>query len=250
MNQQPDTDFDILEMPAEGLAAYWLSIRKLMDCKKWKAVLQEEREHTQEPFIKYLLEVAFSRLSDDRVRRLGNACAQRIVSEYERKLWLMRTAVLSVAKARNPRLAYAKMTSRFAHPAISERQAFELVKGMSEGLDDPATDIPTLVRVDHKLKPERLLIKLLFYITHARREGKNSLAPFLTQPCSSYFREGMAQLLDGFEYGLLEANLRRQERELLAETGRKMEMSLEMALGLQDKLSYEEMFVIARAFME
>ncbi len=47
-------DFDILEMPAEGLAAYWLSIKKLIDVKRNKQVLEEEIRYTREPFIKFL----------------------------------------------------------------------------------------------------------------------------------------------------------------------------------------------------
>ena len=51
--------FDIIEIPLEGVAAYWLSIKKLADEKRSFKPLGEEAEYTSEPYIRYLLDVVF-----------------------------------------------------------------------------------------------------------------------------------------------------------------------------------------------
>ena len=49
MDREKTQELDILEMPFEGLAAYWLSIKKIMDTKKGRAIVDEEIAHTDEP---------------------------------------------------------------------------------------------------------------------------------------------------------------------------------------------------------
>ena len=70
----PDTDradLDIVEMPAKAVAAYWLSLKKLMDSRKGARVVQEEMAAVTEPDIRLLLETAFgSSLPEEAVRRL------------------------------------------------------------------------------------------------------------------------------------------------------------------------------------
>ena len=125
-------DFDILEMPVEGLAAYWLSIKRLLD-KKSATVIDEERSHTKEPYIKYLLETGFSTMPQAQARELMLARAETLLSEYDRKLSLMRLATLAAAAGENPRLTFLRMRSRYSIPPISERQAFDLAGELEIG---------------------------------------------------------------------------------------------------------------------
>lgn len=60
MDIEKPQEFDIIEMPFEGLAAYWLSIKKILDAKKGRAIIDDEIAHTDEPFILHLLETVFS----------------------------------------------------------------------------------------------------------------------------------------------------------------------------------------------
>lgn len=114
-------DFDILEMPAEGLAAYWLSIKKLIDVKRSRKVLEEEIRYTREPYIKFLLETAFSELDETTVRRLAEAKRTTLAEEYSRKLETMQIALLAMSSQENPRISFVRMASHYPVSVISEK---------------------------------------------------------------------------------------------------------------------------------
>ena len=82
MDREKTQELDILEMPFEGLAAYWLSIKKIMDTKKGRAIVDEEIAHTDEPYILHLLETAFSSLSRNMIRRLARVKKQTQLDDY------------------------------------------------------------------------------------------------------------------------------------------------------------------------
>lgn len=242
-------DFDILEMPAEGLAAYWLSIKKLIDVKRNKEVLEEEIRYTREPYIKFLLEIAFSGMDIESVQRLAQSKTRTMVEEYSRKLSAMQVALLAMSSQENPRITFVRMASQYPTSVISEKKGFTLAHGLVDGMQDKSSDKTLLFEFDHKLQPDRLLVKLLFHIILSRKEGKQQLEQILPYIKTPFYANGMTQVIDGFDHRVLKGNLSVQAAQLLSYSERKMEMAAEMCIGIRKKLQYEDIFRIARAFM-
>ncbi|WP_320173003.1 hypothetical protein [Maridesulfovibrio sp.] len=242
-------DFDILEMPAEGLAAYWLSIKKLIDVKRSRKVLEEEIRYTREPYIKFLLETAFSELDETTVRRLAEAKRATLAGEYSRKLDAMQIALLAMSSQENPRISFVRMASQYPVSVIAEKKAFTLAHGLVDGLQDKQSDPTLLLEFDHKLQPDRLLVKMLFHIILSRKEGKQQLEQLVPHIKTPFYANGITQVIDGFDHRILKSNLKVQSEQILAYSKTKMEMASEMCLGIRAKLSYDDIFRIARAFM-
>ena len=242
-------ELDILEMPFEGLCAYWLSIRKIMDTRKGKTIIEEEIAHTQEPYILFLLETAFSSMDRETVRRLALVKRDIQLEDYERKIDLMRLAVFAIASGENPRITLVRMDSKFASPLMSETRAFDMATAMFDAIKPKGVDLDILLSVDHKLKADRLLVKLLFYVMYARRESKQALERFMPHLGSRFFAEGISLAIDNFEADFLAHHMECIRDRTIVETRRKMEMALEMALAIGDKRSYDEVFRIGRAYM-
>ncbi|WP_320170843.1 hypothetical protein [Maridesulfovibrio sp.] len=242
-------DFDILEMPAEGLAAYWLSIKKLIDVKRNKEILEEEIRYTREPFIKFLLETAFSDMDQDLVRRLAESKIKTLAGEYERKLSIMQIALLAMSSQENPRISFVRMASQYPVSVISEKKAFTLAHGLLDGKKEGNSDQTLLLEFDHKLQPDRLMVKLLFHIILSRKEGKHQLEQLVPHIKIPFYANGMTQVIDGFDHRVLKSNLTMQAKQIQSYSERKMEMAAEMCLAIRQKLSYDEIFRIARAFM-
>ena len=242
-------EFDILEMPFEGLCAYWLSMKKILDTRKGRAIIDEEIAHTDEPYILYLLETAFSSLSPGAVRRLVGVKRDIRLDEYERKIELMRLAVFAIASGENPRVTLVRMDSKFASPVMSETKAFEMATAMFDAIKPKGTDLDTLLSVHHKLQADRLLVKLLFFVMYARRESKQALERFMPHLGSHFFSEGVSLAIDSFEADFLAHHMEGIRDRTIIETRRKMDMALEMALAIREKLPYDDVFRIGRAFM-
>lgn len=242
-------DFDILEMPAEGLAAYWLSIKKLIDVKRSRKVLEEEIRYTREPYIKFLLETAFSDLDEATVRRLAEAKSATLAEEYTRKLSSMQIALLAMSAQENPRISFVRMASYYPISVISEKKAFTLAHGLVDGLFDKQSDPTVLLEFDHKLQPDRLLVKMLFHIILSRKEGKQQLEQLLPHIKTPFYANGITQVIDGFDHRILKSNLKVQSDQILAYSKTKMDMAAEMCLGIRAKLNYDDIFRIARAYM-
>ena len=249
MDIQKPQELDILEMPFEGLAAYWLSIKKIMDSKKGRAIIDDEIAHTDEPYILHLLETVFSSLGRNMVRRLATVKRDTQLEDYGRKIDLMRIAVYAIASGENPRISLVRMDSKFAAPLMTEDTAFDMATAMFDAIKPKGVNLDTLLSVDHKLMADRLLVKLLFFVMFARRESKQSLERFLPHLGSRFFSEGVSLAIDNFEADFLAHHLKSIRDNTVTETGRKMDMALEMALAIRDKLSYEDVFRIARTYM-
>ncbi|BCS88383.1 hypothetical protein [Pseudodesulfovibrio sediminis] len=242
-------ELDILEMPLEGLAAYWLSIKKITDAKKSRAILDEEIANTMEPYILHLLETVFSPLDVPLVRRLTEAKRDLILDEYRTKIDLMRLAIYAIASGENPRITLVRMDSKFAHPLMTEDRAFDMATAMFDAIKPKGVDRDTLLSVDHKLQTDRLLVKLLFFVMFARREGKENLQTFIPHMGSRFFSEGISLAIDKFDADFVTYHLEGIRDRVLIDTGRKMDMAMEMALGIRNKLAYDDIFRIARAYM-
>ncbi len=242
-------DNDLVEIPLEGVAAYWLSLKKLVDAKRGAKLLEDEASYTGEPFIKYLLEVISSEDNEHMAARLGAVKRDCLLALLTRRFDLMRMALLDVATGENPRKTLAKMTAQFTHPPLNEESAFQLAQEMVQQATDGIADKGRYFNVDHKLKDDRLMVTLLFYQLWARREGKRACQPFLEFIDSNYFCDGLALVIDGFDAPFVRKRLRVHRDVILAETRVKMELCLELSLALRQKLTYEDVFRVARAYL-
>jgi hypothetical protein len=242
-------EMDILEMPASGLAAYWLSLKKIQDAKKGVKIIQEEQAATEEPFIRHLLDIVFSPLPEEVVRRLAAAKEQALLRDLCRKLTLMAVALLSVAKNDNPRKTLVAMLGLFPFPPVREAEAMDTAHQMAERIKRGELDPTIVADVDHAARAEHLIPRLLHYVLTARRDGKAAAVPMLAHARSLYFTENWSLLADGFDPPFLERRLSAQRGQILAATRHKMRMATELALGIRNKYAYEDIFRIARSFM-
>ncbi|WP_461210714.1 hypothetical protein [Desulfocurvus sp. DL9XJH121] len=240
-------DVNLLEMPLEGIAAYWLSLRKVMGPKLQPKTLEEEVVNTQEPFIKYLLEMFSSGVTDAELRRLCQVRQDTAVRELRLKLAMMREALTVIASAENPRKALMRMGAYLAEPSLTEESATKMALDMVRMAEKSKDGY--VVTVEPSLSPEQLLVKLLFYVLWARREGKAGLEPFAENGRCRFFNQGLGMVVDGFERSFVRGCLDIAEAEILDTASRKMALSVDMVLALRAKLSYEDMFRAVRAYL-
>jgi len=237
----------VLEMPLEGIAAYWLSLRKVMGNKVVPKVIADEVPNTEEPFIKYLLEMCLAPVSDPEARRLGEARRDSTLRDLRLKLAVMREALVAIAEADNPRKALLRMGAFVCDPSLTEDQltkmALDMVRMAEKNKDG------YVVTVNPSLPLEQLILKLFFYVLWARREGKAGLEPIAENGRCRYFNVGLGMVMDGFERSFILGCLQVSAEEALDAAALKMDLALDMALALRAKLSYEDMFKVARARM-
>ncbi len=242
-------ELDILDMPYEGLAAYWLSLKRLLDEKKDTRFLLEEAAYTSEPYVRHLLESAFSALDEERVARLGRTRQEILLEGYRRRFACMRTAVRAVTEADAPRMALIRMLSHFPAPPIPEAKASELAQSLVRSLAAGEADKPVLLGIDHRTRADRLVVKLLAYVVIGRREGREGCRGLLPFARAYLLSEGLSLAADGFDAAFIDAHLDTLARSILDETRRKMDMSLEMCLAIRAGLEYETVYLVARAYM-
>lgn len=245
--EQTEQELGILDMPLEGVAAYWLSLRKVMGAKVQPKTVQEEAANTREPFVSFLLDLFLSTLPDAEVRRLGLVRRDTVLRDLRLKLAMMREALLAIAAVDNPRKALVRMGAYLSEPSLTEENATKMGLDMVRLAEKSRASY--VVTVDPALSAEQLLIKLLFYVLWARREGKAGLESFAENGRCRYFNQGLLMVVDGFDRSFVRGCLDLAEAELLEEAGRKMELAVDMACALRVKLSYEDMFKTARAYL-
>ncbi len=239
-------DFDILEIPVEGVAAYWLAIKKLVGSKRNFKLLQDEASYTVEPFIKHLLETIC--LNGEQLRPLTAAKRDVLLAELKRKLDLMRIALLDMSSADNPAKTLVRMTAQFAASPIDEEKAFNLAQELLVFAAKPE-EKARFFNVDHKMRNEQLIVALLFYVLWSRREGKIGCRTFGEFVDSKFFADGLALVIDGFDSPFVRQRLGEHQDAILAETRLKMDMSIELAAAIHSRLQYEQVFQVAKAFM-
>lgn len=242
-------DFDLFEMPTEGVAAYWLSLKKLVGNRRNFKGLDQEAEFTSEPFVRHLLDIVFTGdMSEDRVRRCAAARGDLLRGELDRRLDLMRVAIMDVAGGENPLRTMARIAARYPSPPITTEKAL----GYAQELLRQAGEKPPAERffdVSHRLQDDRLVVALLFYVLLSRHHGRMACRPFLEHLGSRYFADGMALVADGFDAPFVRKWLKKHKQVLLADVRDKMTMSVELALGIKARLSYDDVFRIARSYM-
>lgn len=249
VTMKPHAQLDILEMPLEGLAAYWLSLKKLADAKKLRSIVDEEISHTTEPMVRFLLEAIFSQLDSATVRRLAEVRKDGVLRDLERKLNMMRVALMAVPLRENPRATLVRMGGLYPCPPMEERRAMDMATALAKSVEEKDGDVPTMLEVHHKMPPDRLLVKLLFYAMHARRHKRLGLERFLPYARTAFFAEGLALVVDGFDARFLDRHLPQVRDAILGQTARKLEMSTELALAVRKKTSYQDAHLMARAWL-
>lgn len=245
--EQNGQEVSILEMPLQGVAAYWLSLRKVMGAKVQPKTVQDEAANTQEPFVKFLLDVYLSGTSDIELRHLGHVRRDTVLRELRRKLAMMREALLSIAAVDNPRKALVRMGSYLSDPSLTEENATKMGLDMVRMAEKSRSSY--VVTIDPTLPSEQLLLKLLFYVLWARREGKAGLETFAENGRCRFFTQGLLMVVDGFDRSFVRSCLDIAEAEILEDAAAKMNLAVDLAAALAAKASYDDMFRTARAFL-
>uniref|UniRef100_I2Q7C9 Uncharacterized protein n=1 Tax=Desulfovibrio sp. U5L TaxID=596152 RepID=I2Q7C9_9BACT len=243
-------DLDIVEMPATALAAYWLSLKKLMDSRKGGRIVQEEMAAVSEPTIRLLLETAFgSSLPEEALRRLFTAGRRQVLADLRRKLDCMARTLLAMAAGDNPQRVLSILTALFAVPPVREATAMEAVYGLVEKVraGDPSAGDPAAV--DHGLAPEILLVRLMYCLVAVRREGREACRRLAGSARSLFFAEGLILVADGFDEAFLRRRLTLHRRSLLTDAAGKLTLAEELCLGLRARYSYEDLWRVARAYL-
>ena len=243
------SEFDIVDMPLEGVAAYWLSLKKVLQEKKKSDLLVTEASHTKEVFVRHLLELSTSSLDADQVRRFARVKKDVQLADLQRKFVLVAIALLGIADNENPQKIMVRFLSKFSMSPIFEKQVFEVAQLIIANLDNDAFSRRKFMTLNLRMKPEAMLIVLIVYCMLVRRQGPNSLDPYLRYVQSTYFVEGLTLIKDGFDKDFIKYRLNLQQREILEETGRKMDMSTEMCVGISEGMGYDEMYLIAKSYM-
>ena len=238
-------DFDLLEIPIEGVAAYWLSLRKVLKSKKAVKVLQDEADYTSEPYIKHLLNLLLSSLDEAQLRKFAEVKKETIVKDLQRKLIIISIGLLGIAANENPQQVLVRIISKFPISPVVEGHIFQAAQDL---LDMP-TSSGTVVDIDHRMSLEQLIRHLIFYCMLSRRKGREACTPYVANVRSAYFTEGLSLILDGFAQDFIKHRLNLQKEEILYETRRKMDMALELCLGLKHNMDYEDMFKMANSYL-
>ena len=238
-------DLDLLEIPIEGVAAYWLSLKKVLKSKKNAKMLQEEAKNTTEPYIRHLLELVSSSFDDNQIRRFGEIKKNTIIKDLQRKMILISIGLLGMSANENPQQVLIRIISKFPISPVVEKQIFQEAQNYLEKSDAGKF----YVDIDHRMHIETLITHLIFYCMYSRRKGKESCKDFIQSIRSLYFSEGMNLILDGFDQDFIKYRLNLQQDEILYETERKMDMSMDMSLGLKNNVSYEDLFKIANSYL-
>ncbi|MFP4212760.1 MAG: hypothetical protein ACLFRL_01495 [Desulfohalobiaceae bacterium] len=238
-------DLDLVEIPVEGVAAYWLSLKKVQKGKLNTRLIQKEAEYTSEPYIQYLLQLLLSQFTEDKLDKYAAIKKESLSRDLQRKLTLISIGLLGISAQENPQQVLVRIISKFSISPIEEKKIFQAAQDLLEAENRGQK----VADVDHRLQIDKLISHLIFYCMLSRRQGKQACQPFMGHIRSFYFREGLQLILDGFEQDFIKYRLNLQKNEILQETRRKMDLSREMCLGLKSNFSYDDLFKIANAFL-
>lgn len=245
----PQAAIDIICIPPAGYAAYWLSVKKLLDAKRGAQNLAAELSMAQEPYTRFLLETLASAASEETIRRMAHIKARTVSRDHRRKLRLMRTAACAVASGENPRKTLITLCGAFGMPVASEDKTMEQAQTLLESLRGGNLDLAVFPDVSHATRAEELILKLLFLQLLSRREGKASLLPFLPGISFPYLADALRLCIDNIDEPFIRRRLDSQAREMTLDAAHKMTMGLELALAIKNRRPYDEMLALAKAFL-
>ncbi|GAU08445.1 hypothetical protein [Desulfoplanes formicivorans] len=242
-------EFDMVDMPLEGVAAYWLSLKKVLVEKKKPNLLATEAAHTREAYVRHLLELCTSSLDAASIRCFAAVKKKVILADLQRKFVLMAIAILGIADNENPQKVMVRFLSKFPISPVFEKQVFEVAQLIIANLENASFNHRKFLALNLRMKPEAMLIVLVVFCMLVRRKGAGGLDPFLQHVRCNYFNEGLTLIKDGFDKDFIKYRLNLQKREILEETELKMDMSVELALALIRQVTYDDMYLIARSYM-
>jgi len=246
----PSQDFDIVEMPTTGLAAYWLSLKKLMDDRKNAKVVIEEMATVTEPTIRHLLDTAFgSSLPEDVLRRVFAARRQLALAELRRKLGCMSRTLTAMLTGDNPQRVLSLATALYPQPPIREAETMDAVYAMVERVRRGDVQEEKAAAVNHTLAPPALLGRLMYCLVVVRREGREASRRLVEYTRSLFYAEGLALVADGFEEGFLSQRLALHRRSIIIDTTVKLRMAEELCLGIKARYTYEDLWRLARTYL-
>ncbi len=245
---QPGSPVLFLYMPLDGVAAYWLSLRKLIGNARNTKALEAETQFVSEPFVRYLMDALLTQIPSERCRQLAQTCGKSELDRLNRQLDLMRVAVMDMAMGENPLRTLAKMTAHFPAPITDPEGMLEAAQShLAAALD--GTLAPEAYRIDHHTRDEALATTLLFYATLCRRHGKSACRTFLPQEESLFFTDALSLVVDGFDAPFIRKWMKKFKYVLLDDMQRKIDLSIDMCAAIQDRLPFEEMRFLVRAYI-
>jgi hypothetical protein len=243
------SDFDLLEIPLEGLAAYWLTLKKSIGGKKGARIVQEELSIMEEPFMRHLLEIGFSSFNAEQIRRFATIKKETILNDLKRKLYLMLIALMGIYNKENPQQILIRIISRFPISPVLEKEVFDTAQGMLQSHLSGQPIAPEMVSLRHSMEAQEMIVSLIFFSMLIRRKGVEECAPFLSGLRSPLFSEGLSLIIDKFEYDFIKHRLNLQKNEILQDTQIKMDMAMELCVAIRDDMAYEDLLRIAHSFM-
>lgn len=235
-----------LYMPLDAVAAYWLSLRKLLGNSRNMKTLEAEAEFVHEPFVRHLLDMLMSQIAPLRCRQLGETCGKSEIARLDRQLDLMRLAVMDISAGENPLRTLARMTALFPVPLNDPEQMLETAQARIAGALNSTLPVEAYT-VDHFLNDDALATTLLFYAALCRRHGKAACRPFLPQPNSVFFTDSLSLVVDGFDAPFVRKWMKRFKTTLLSDMERKITMSIDMCAAIQERIPFEEMRFLVRS---
>lgn len=237
-----------LYMPIDGVAAYWLSLRKLVGNAKNLKALENEAQFMSEPFVRHLLDMITSQIPSGRFRDLARICGAGEIDRLDRQFDLMRVAVIDMAAGENPLRTLARITARFPTPVHDPEGMLETAQvRVTDALNGPLP--PEGSRIDHHMQDGALATTLLFYATLCRRHGKAACRPFLPQEGSVFFTDALALVVDGFDGPFIRKWMKRFKATIINDMQRKIAMSTDMGAAILDRLAFEEMRFLVRSYI-
>ncbi len=244
-------DFDLVTIPMEGVVAYWLSLRKLLgNTRRMAKVTTDEAQYTTEPFIRYLLEIAFEDLDDAWLERAAAAKRRTLQRQLRRRLDLMRLALLDIASGEHPRKTMVKMAAKYATPPITDERAFRLVQELASAAEQNPGGKANYFNVEYRLRDEQLVVVLLFYVLWARKAGKRSLAEFQEFVTAGFFAEGLDLVVDGFDVPFIRKRMRAHRDAILEDVDHKRDACYELCCAVRSRLDYDRAFLLGKSFLE
>lgn len=241
-------NFDLLEMPIEAVAAYWLALRTLLGGSRNMKPLAEESGHVLEPFTKSLLDLICAELSEEYIIRLMAAKQRLVLGDFRRRLDLMALALTDMTDKENPHRTLAKMLALFTDAPAEPAKIIKYSQSLFHKKFDADNGV-RLYNVSHRMHYDILMGTLLFYVFLARKNDRMAAQPYLQYIQSRYFSDGLALIIDGFDPPFLRNWLETHRDTLLEGARRKMELSLEAALAVKNRLDFDEVKLIAAVFL-
>ncbi len=242
------TSISFLYMPLDGVAAYWLSLRKLLGNGRNMKALEAETQFVGEPFVRHLLDMLIAQIAPERLRQFAAVCRKNEVDRLSRQLDLMRLAVMDMATGENPLRTLAKITANFPAPIADPEAMLETGQShLAAALN--GTLALEAYRIDHHMTDEALATRLLFYVTLCRRHGKAACRNFLPQEGSLFFTDALSLVVDGFDAPFIRKWMKKYQSVLLDDMRRKIDLATDMCAAIQDHVPFEEMRFLVRSYI-